>query len=167
METRELINRLEQTFGSDVSGGSDAPAFSYVTVKVESLKEVLSYCLHDPSMKLDFLECVTALDTEQDIIVIYQLYSTLLAHKINIKVSLNRLDAHMPSMTGFWRAAGAYEREIAEMFGVRFDGHPDLRNLLLPEDWHGHPLRKDYVFPEEYHGIEHRRAPLRKEHVKP
>lgn len=167
METRELITRLEQVFGASVVGASDAHSFPSVSIKPESMKEILSYCLHDATMKFDFLDCITALDTEQDIVVIYHLYSTILAHKINIKVSVSRHEPKLASVTGFWRAAHAYEREAAEMFGIKFEGHPDLRNLLLADDWHGHPLRKDYVYPEEYHGIEHRRAPLRKEHVRP
>jgi NADH-quinone oxidoreductase subunit C len=118
-------------------------------------------------MKFDFLDCITALDTGQDILVIYHLFSTILAHRLNVKLSVGRNDPRVPSVTGFWRAATAYEREAHEKLGIRFEGHAGMGSLLLPEDWHGHPLRKDYVFPQEYQGVEHRRAPLRKEHARP
>ena len=167
MELRDIIARVQQTFSSAVVSTTLEGPFLFVQVKPASLKEVMSFCVHDASMKLDFLDSLTAVDDGQDITVIYQLFSTILAHRFNIKVSVSRHEAKFPSMTGFWRAANAYEREAAEMFGIKFDGHPALDRLLLPEDWQGHPLRKDYVFPEEYKGVEHRRTPLRKEHARP
>lgn len=167
MEPRDIIARVEQTFASAVVSKTLEGPFLFVQVKPASLKEIMSFCVHDASMKLDFLDCLTALDTGQDIVVIYQLFSTILAHRFTIKVSVNRHEAKLPSVTGFWRAALAYEREAAEMFGIKFDGHPALDRLLLADDWQGHPLRKDYAFPEEYKGVEHRRTPLRKEHARP
>ena len=59
----------------------------------------------------------------------------------------------MPSVVRFWPAADWHEREAYDMFGIVFDGHPDLRRILCADDWEGFPLRKDYVFPREYHGI--------------
>jgi len=58
-----------------------------------------------------------------------------------------------PSTTAVYRASQWHERECAEMFGITFEGHPDPRNILLPDDWVGHPMRKDYEFPKEYHGV--------------
>lgn len=167
MEPFESIERIKQTFASAVRNTDERGVFPFVEVKVDSLKEILSYCVHDSSMKFDFLDCITVLDTGPDIVLIYQLFSTILAHRINIKTSVSHHEARVPSVTGFWRAATAYEREAHEMFGVKFDGHRELSNLLLPEDWHGNPLRKDYVYPQDYRGVEHRRSPLRKEHTRP
>lgn len=167
METRELVHRIEQTFKDGVISAADEGCFPFVLIQPEMVKEVLSYCAHDGGMRFDFLECITGVDAGQEIVVIYHLYSTTLSHRLNIKVAVPRHSARLASMTGFWHAANVYEREIAEMFGVLFDGHPNPRKLLLPEDWQGYPLRKDYVFPEEYEDIEHRRAPLRKEHPRP
>jgi NADH:ubiquinone oxidoreductase subunit C len=167
METRELVHRLEQTFGKDVKSAQDEGAFPNVLIQPSAVKAVLSYCIHDSEMRFDFLDCLTAIDTTQDFIVIYHLYSTTLNHRLNIKVAVERHSPSLPSVTGFWHAAEAYELEAAEMFGLVFDGHPNPRHLLLPDDWHGYPFRKDYVFPEEYHGVEHRRVPLRREHTRP
>lgn len=167
METRELARKVEQAFGKSVLATGDANSFPFIQISTASLKEVLAYCSSDALMKLDFLDCLTVVDTGQDIVATYHLFSTTLVHKLNIRVSVGRQAPRLPSVTRLWKAAVAYEREAAEMFGIAFDGHPSLRPLLLPEGWIGHPLRKDYVFPEEYQGIEHRRAPLRKEHARP
>ena len=68
----------------------------------------------------------------------------------------------MPSLEAIWKAANWLEREIYDLLGVNFTNHPDLRRLLMPEDWVGYPLRKDFVEPEEYHGISTRRESLLK-----
>ena len=72
---------------------------------------------------------------------------------VAIKALLPKSALKMPSSAAIYRAAQWHERECAEMFGITFVGHPDPRNILLPDDWIGYPLRKDYVFPKEYHGI--------------
>lgn len=167
MQTRELFQRIEREFKSGVADTVAEGVFPSITVAADSLKNVLSYCAHDAALAFDFLENLTAVDTGQDFVVLYQLYSTTLFHRLNIKVIVSRHIARLASATGFWRSAHCYELEAAEMFGLTFEGHPAPRRLLLPADWQGFPLRKDYVFPEEYHGIEHRREPLRKDHVRP
>ena len=167
METRELVHRIEQTFKDGVISAADEGLFPNVLIQAEALKPVISFCVHDSLMRFDFLECLSGMDTGEEMLVIYQLYSTAFSHRLNVKVSIGRHGSKIPSVTGFWRAAAAYELEAAEMFGITFEGHPAPRHLLLPDDWQGHPLRKDYVFPEEYHDIEHRRPPLRKEHARP
>jgi NADH-quinone oxidoreductase subunit C len=63
---------------------------------------------------------------------------------LRLKVVLSEEDTHVPTVTGVWRTANWHERETFDLFGVIFDGHPDLRRILLPEDWQGHALRKDF-----------------------
>ena len=70
-----------------------------------------------------------------------------------IKAILPKANASLPTCVPVYRAAQWNERECAEMFGITFEGHPDPRNILLPDDWIGHPMRKDYEFPKEYHGV--------------
>ncbi|HEX8069796.1 MAG TPA: NADH-quinone oxidoreductase subunit C [Pyrinomonadaceae bacterium] len=74
----------------------------------------------------------------------YHLFSTTKFHRLRLKVLLNEDDARVPTVTGVWRTANWHERETFDMFGVVFDGHPDLRRILLPDDWQGHALRKDF-----------------------
>ena len=70
-----------------------------------------------------------------------------------VRVTLDRGHPEVASVSDIWRTAEFHEREAYDLMGVVFTGHPDLRRILLSEDWVGHPLRKDYVFPLEYHGI--------------
>ena len=74
----------------------------------------------------------------------YHLFSTTSYLRIRLKVVVNEEDAHVPTVTGVWRTANWHERETFDLIGVVFDGHPDLRRILLPEDWQGHALRKDF-----------------------
>lgn len=90
--------------------------------------------------------------------VIYHLYSFPRAEKITIKTWIPRDDARVFSVANIWRTADWHEREAYDLFGILFEGHPDFRRLLLPEDWEGWPLRKDYEMPKEYRGIPHREA---------
>jgi len=95
----------------------------------------------------DFLSDLTATDwpprAEGRFDVIYMLYSTRLRHRVRIKVRVAE-NQPLPSVTGVWPAANWLEREVFDMFGVNFTGHPDLRRILMPEDWQGYPQRKDY-----------------------
>ena len=83
----------------------------------------------------------------------YQLLSIEHRHRLAIKAVIPKSDARIPTAVPVYRAAQWHERESGEMFGIEYVGHPDPRNILLPDDWAGYPLRKDYEFPTEYHGI--------------
>lgn len=74
----------------------------------------------------------------------YHLFSTTTYQRLRLKVVVNEQDAHVPTVTGVWRTANWHERETFDLVGIIFDGHPDLRRILLPDDWQGHALRKDF-----------------------
>jgi len=74
----------------------------------------------------------------------YHLFSTIRYHRLRLKVLLSENDVHVPTVTGVWRTANWHERETYDLVGIIFDGHPDLRRILLPDDWQGHALRKDF-----------------------
>lgn len=96
--------------------------------------------------QFDFCSDVTACDwpaRAERFDLIYSLYSTRLCHRVRVKTRAADGEA-VPSVSGVWPAAGWLEREVFDMFGVRFAGHPDLRRILMPDDWQGHPQRKDY-----------------------
>lgn len=87
----------------------------------------------------------------------YFLSSPTLRVRLTLVVEVSRDGGAIPTVGDCWPAAGFFEREAYDLFGVIFTGHPDLRRLLLPEDWVGHPGRRDYVYPEAYRGVPHRR----------
>jgi NADH-quinone oxidoreductase subunit C len=101
-----------------------------------------------PEAHFDFLADICGADRgpeeEPRFEVNYHLFSTTKYHRLRLKVLLNEEDAHVDSVTGVWRTANWHERETYDLFGVIFDGHPDLRRILLPEDWQGYALRKDF-----------------------
>jgi len=90
---------------------------------------------------------ITAVDwypSEPRFEVVYSLLSYQLKERLRVKVRLAGSDPSVESVTSLWAGASSFEREVFDMFGIRFQGHPDLRRILLPDDWEGHPLRKDY-----------------------
>lgn len=98
--------------------------------------------------KFDFLADLCGVDrgVEEDprFEVNYHLFSTTKHHRLRLKVLVNEEDAQVPSVTSVWRTANWHERETFDLVGIVFDGHPDLRRILLPDDWQGHALRKDF-----------------------
>ncbi|MEO6909512.1 MAG: NADH-quinone oxidoreductase subunit C [Edaphobacter sp.] len=95
----------------------------------------------------DFFEDVTAVDwypSEPRFLITYHILSMSLKARVRLVTRLTEDDSVVDSITGVWPAANFYEREIFDLFGVRFSGHPNLRRIMMPEDWQGHPLRKDY-----------------------
>jgi len=93
------------------------------------------------------LSCITAVDwypADPRFEVVYQLHSTGNNERLRLKVRVSEQNPELDTVTGVWRAANWYEREVFDMFGIGFRNHPDLRRILMPTDWDGHPLRKDY-----------------------
>jgi len=119
-----------------------------MTVKREHLVEVCSYLKSTPAARFDFLADICGVDRgpeeEPRFEVNYHLFSTTIHHRLRLKVLLTDEDPHVPTVTGVWRTANWHERETFDLFGVIFDGHPDLRRILLPDDWQGYALRKDF-----------------------
>ncbi len=112
----------------------------------DRLLEVCRYLRDTPGAEFDFCSDVTAVDwppRAKRFDVVYCLYSTTRRHRVRVKVPAAE-DEAVPSVTGVWPAANWLEREVYDMFGLRFAGHPDLRRILMPDEWQGHPERKDY-----------------------
>jgi NADH-quinone oxidoreductase subunit C len=128
------------------------PWFQVAPYEIESVAEAMK---RDKDLAFDYLECVTGVDYPDDkkIHVVYHLFSYVHKHRAVVKVLLDREDPSMPTLVNVWSSANWQERECFDLFGVLFEGHPDLRRLLLPDDWEGHPMRKDFEEKEDYHGI--------------
>lgn len=102
----------------------------------------------DPEMLFDYLEFQTCVDyPPEKMQLVYYLYSIEKDHRLGLKVDLPRSQPAIPTISHLWSNADWNEREIYDLFGVHFSGHPDLRRIMMPEDWEGHPLRKDYAHP--------------------
>jgi NADH-quinone oxidoreductase subunit C len=134
-----------------------------------SLVPFATWLRDEPIMAFDSLECLTGTDypghaekpDEGRIHVALHLWSYSRRHRAVVKVLVPREAPLMPTLSAVWPVAIWQERECFDLLGVRFEGHPDLRRILLPDDWVGHPLRKDFVEAAHYHGIPTTRpAPL-------
>ena len=114
-------------------------------------EQIVAVCAHfksAPGLEFNMLADLCGVDRgpeeEPRFEVNYHLFSTTKFHRVRLKALLHEEDAHVPSVAGVWRTANWHERETFDLFGVVFDGHPDLRRILLPDDWQGHALRKDF-----------------------
>ena len=118
-----------------------------IVVPVEKLADTARHLRDAPDCRFDFISDATATDwpprKEGRFDLVYCLYSTMHRHRVRVKVIVGELTP-VPSMTALWPAADWLEREVYDMFGVNFTGHPDRRRILMPEDWQGFPERKDY-----------------------
>ena len=117
-----------------------------IVVPASRLLDVAAHLRDTPGALFDFCSDVTATDwppRADRFDVIYCLYSTRLRHRVRVKVRVADGVA-LPSVTGIWPSANWLEREVFDLFGIPFEGHPDLRRILMPEEWQGHPQRKDY-----------------------
>jgi NADH-quinone oxidoreductase subunit C len=118
-----------------------------IIVPKESLLELAQYLKTHP-LAFDNLHCITAVDRKEKIELVYILYSIRECHGVTLKVYLTPEDLNVASLSALWKSANWLEREVYDLFGITFLGHPDLRRILNPYDWKGYPLRKDYSNPE-------------------
>lgn len=173
METAAILDRLRERFGPAVVGENLQAIDPWVQIAPERLAEVGEFLRDDPDLRFQMLHVVTAVDYfepdpkkaqkadwQPHLEVVYHLSSLVHRHRLVVKVNLPRWKdgqegqlPELPTVSHVWRTAEWHEREVFDLSGVRFVGHPDLRRILCPEDWVGHPLRKDYQMPLEYHGI--------------
>jgi len=112
-----------------------------------SIREACALLRDDAECAFNFLSDITCVDwypAEPRFEVVYHLLSIPKKERVRLKVRLNSDNAAVESVTSVWPGANFFEREVFDLFGVRFTGHPYLRRILMPEDWEGHPLRKDY-----------------------
>ncbi len=173
MTGAEIITALEEKFGGRIKAKKADALDPFAVVEPADLVEVCRFLRDDPRLKMEFLNCISGVDYlepdpkkapkagfEPHTEVVYHLSSFTHRHRIVIKLVLPRWKDNqpgnlpeVPSVVPLWKTADWHEREVYDLSGIRFTGHPELRRILLSEDWVGHPLRKDYEFPLEYHGI--------------
>ncbi|MGC2472871.1 MAG: NADH-quinone oxidoreductase subunit C [Candidatus Sulfotelmatobacter sp.] len=118
-----------------------------MVVDRSAIREACALLREDPACPFDFLSDVTCVDwypAEPRFEVVYHLLSIPKKERVRLKVRLNSSSPTIDSLTSVWPGANFFEREVFDLFGIRFAGHPYLRRIMMPEDWEGHPLRKDY-----------------------
>jgi NADH-quinone oxidoreductase subunit C len=155
MTSQQIIELLQTQFGGKILESFPADKHPRIHIDARDWRAVAEFLHGDPRLKFDWLANLSGMDYVADdkMAVIYDLWSFDLRHTFAVKAFCPRSDPHVPSVVDLWAAADWNEREAYDMFGILFDGHPDLRRILCADDWEGFPLRKDYVFPREYHGI--------------
>ncbi|HIJ60760.1 MAG TPA: NADH-quinone oxidoreductase subunit C [Nitrospirae bacterium] len=154
MTPQDIAENIKDHFHDDVIDITNFRNQVSVKVKKENIKKILLYLHNDESLNFDYLVDLCGVDyqdkSEYRFEVVYNLFSVKLRHFIRIKAQLKDDTTEEPdnlsidSVVDIWRGADWHERECYDMFGIRFNGHPDLRRILMPEDWEGFPLRKDY-----------------------
>lgn len=165
MTAVEVLDALGKAGLADGVALFDGPKDATLIVPRERLRAVMKHLSDDRALSFEMLVLVTGthLTEKKDakgvvqraagFEVIYHLRSVRHGGVLPVKVKLAIDDPSVDSVADLWAAADWHERETFDLVGIRFTGHPNLRRILLPEDWEGHPLRKDYVFPKEYQGI--------------
>lgn len=173
MSGPSFADRLRARFPQGIVGTNVDNVDPWIEVAPDALVEVCRYLRDESQPRFNFLNCITGVDYfepdpkkaaktpwQPHLEVIYHLWSLADKASLVLKVNLPRWkgDAagelpELPSVASIWATADWHEREVYDLVGVRFTGHPNLRRILCPEDWVGHPLRRDYELPQEYHGI--------------
>lgn len=145
MNNEELKQKLSALYPSATfeEGGE------FVTVFIEpaELLSAANRLKDDPELQFNYMFCLTCVDWKTHFTMVYHFTSTTHRHNLVVKVKLDRNNPEVETLCFLWRTAELLEREVYDLFGVRFLHHPDLRRLLLTDDWTGYPLRKDYEDP--------------------
>jgi NADH-quinone oxidoreductase subunit C len=143
-----LIDAVKDRFSAAVLDSHSQAGDDTIVLQGEALLDVVGFLRNDPATSMEMLVDVTAVDwlgrREPRFEVVYHLYSVSLKHRLRIKVPLSGDDPSVSSLCSIYKGANWPERETYDMFGIRFEGHGDLKRILLYEEFEGHPLRKDY-----------------------
>lgn len=155
MTPQEIHDKLKARFSDAILEFKDAaPSDSFIKVESTRIRDVASFLAKEADLQFDYLMCLSGVDYNNGKLgVVYHLASMSKRHKITLKTEVPKEDPKVPSVASIWRTADWHEREAYDLVGVVFEGHPDLRRILLPYDWEGHPLQKDYKVPEFYQGM--------------
>jgi NADH-quinone oxidoreductase subunit C len=161
MELKDITEMIKDRYPTELRETKEFRGQLSVVMRKDRIKEVMRYLYDTPELYFNFLKDLCGVDymgkKEPRFEVVYHLYSLRHGHMIRIKAEVPEDDASIDSVVDIWAGANWHERECFDLFGISFKGHPDLRRILMPEDWEGHPLRKDYPLKsdlgeKEWHG---------------
>ncbi len=145
------IDKLKEKFGDTIGEAAEFRGEWSVYVWKDTLLEVLRFLKTGPGCEFNFLSDITSVDLftqKPRFEVLYHLYSIPLNHRLRVKVKAEDGEK-VPTATPIWAAANWHEREIYDLMGIEFENHPDLRRILMRDEWIGHPLRKDFPLTYE------------------
>ncbi|MEN8263248.1 MAG: NADH-quinone oxidoreductase subunit C [Nitrospirota bacterium] len=160
MEPLEIVEKLKGKFLNEIVDVTQFRDQVFVSLKKEKIVEICRYLHDDPDIYMEYLADLCGVDYPEKryrFEVVYNLYSLRHNHRLMLKAQLSEDDPNIDSVVEIWNGANWHEREACDMYGILFNNHPDLRRILMPEDWEGYPLRKDYPLKgpeEEYKGFE-------------
>lgn len=151
MKKEQVVESIKSKFPNSVL--SEVTFMGEITLEIgkENLKGIMSYLRQPSEAGFEVLTDLTGVDYLEPVKrtkVVYWLQNPTNYERLRIVLFAAR-DEAIPSVTDIWEGADWYERELYDLFGVRFEGHPDLKRILMPDDWKGHPLRRDYALTEE------------------
>jgi len=154
LEAKDIFEKLKAEFADAIieikeDKGSDP----VIIVDHKKILDISLSLRDNEDLLFDYMMCLSGMDYKTNIGVVYHLFSTKNNHKIAIKTILDKENPALLSVEGVWKSANWHEREAFDMFGIKFEGHPNLIRILCPYDWEGYPLRKDYKTPEFFHGF--------------
>ncbi len=147
LKDRPVLARLVEWNPAAVTGAKFDRGELSIYIERHAIREACAILRDDPKLQFDYFSDVTCVDwypTEPRFEVVYHLLSIPNKDRVRLKVKLDGADPRLESVTSVWPSANYFEREVFDLFGIRFEGHPYLRRIMMPEDWQGHPLRKDY-----------------------
>jgi NADH-quinone oxidoreductase subunit C len=161
MLSEQLKTQIEKDRPDDLISATIFHGDLQLYVMKDRLVELCRYLMADINLKFNFLSMITAADylgkREKRFDVVYSLYSIEYHHRIMLKIMLSE-NEDTPSLTGVWDTANWQEREVYDMFGIKFAGHPELRRVLMDDDWVGYPQRKDFPLTYEMPEFSHNRG---------
>ena len=152
MTPENISDKLKAKFPEAVlEAKAEGTSDPYVKISVSEWTRVALFLRDDAEMKFDFLMCLSGVDYGKGTLgAVYNIYSMANKQKISVKIEVPKENPEIPSVASVWPTANWHEREAYDLIGIKFTGHPDLRRIMMPDDWEGHPLQKDYKPPEFY-----------------
>ncbi|QSE98920.1 NADH-quinone oxidoreductase subunit C [Fulvivirga lutea] len=156
MSFEDIISLITGQLGDVIISEDENATPKAVEISAKELVNTMNFLFENDQLYFDMLSCITGLDNgpeDGSMEVIYNLYSIPFDHHLMVKVKLDRNAPKIDTVSHIWQTGDWLEREVFDMYGIEFTNHPDLRRILLPNDWIGHPLKKDYKEQDTYHGI--------------
>jgi NADH-quinone oxidoreductase subunit C len=142
-----ILKLLAENFPGEILEASSPQGDATAVIRPESLTRIMAFLKEDPRLAFNLLLDLTAVDylgKRPRFEVVYHLLSMSWNRRLRVKIPLDENNPSIDSVSGLWKSANWLEREVWDMFGIHFTGHPDLKRILLYEEFQGHPLRKDY-----------------------